>query len=181
MTMKRREFLLGSAAAVCGPLGANAQHARKIPGIGILDFFPSPSDFVKPFREGMAALGYVDGNNIYVEYHSAEQRSDRAAELAAEYVRREFDIIVAVATPAAHAAKNATATIPIVIMVADPLATGLVESLARPGGNITGVSSNSPELVLRFSVPPTIQTPVRSCRQLKRLQPPLGYVSKRYS
>ena len=94
----------------------------------------------------MRELGYVDGGNIHVEYHSAEQRSDLAATLAADLVRREVDIIVAVATPAAHAAKNATATIPIVMSVSDPLATGLVASLARPGGNLTGVSSSGPDL-----------------------------------
>ena len=94
----------------------------------------------------MRELGYVDGRNIHVEYHSAEQRSDLAATLAADLVRREVDIIVAVATPAAHAAKNATATIPIVMQVSDPLATGLVASLAQPGGNLTGVSSSGPDL-----------------------------------
>jgi putative ABC transport system substrate-binding protein len=146
--MRRRQFIaLVGGAAVAWPVRGGAQEVRKVPRIGILDFFPSPSDFVEPFHEGLRELGYVDGKNIHIEYQSAEQRSDRAAELAAGYVRREVDIIVAVATPAAHAAKNATETIPIVMMVADPLATGLVASLARPGGNITGVSSSSPDLV----------------------------------
>jgi putative ABC transport system substrate-binding protein len=91
-------------------------------------------------------LGYVDGVNILIEYHSAEQRSDLAATLAADLVRREVDIIVALATPAAHAAKNATVRIPIVILVADALATGLVASLARPDGNLTGVSTSTTDL-----------------------------------
>jgi putative ABC transport system substrate-binding protein len=147
--MRRRQFitLLGGAAA-SWPLAARAQDAAKIPRIGILDFFSSAAsaDFLEPFREGLRELGHLEGRNILVEYHSAEQRGERAAAIAADLVKREVDIIVAVATPAAHAAKSATATIPIVISVADPLATGLVASLARPGGNLTGVSSTSPDL-----------------------------------
>ena len=147
--LRRRDFvtLLGGAA-VAWPLAARAQQTRKVPRIGMLDFFPSAAsaDFIEPFQQGLRELGYVDGGNIHVEYHSAEQRSDLAATLAADLVRREVDIIVAVATPAAHAAKNATAAIPIVMQVSDPLATGLVASLARPGGNLTGVSSSGPDL-----------------------------------
>jgi ABC-type uncharacterized transport system substrate-binding protein len=146
--MKRRAFmtLLGGAAA--WPLAARAQQTWKVPRIGILDFFPSAAsaDSIEPFQEGLRELGYVDGRNIHVEYYSAEQRSDLATTLAADLVRREVDIIVAVATPAAHAAKKATATIPIVVQVSDPLATGLVASLARPGGNLTGISSAGPDL-----------------------------------
>jgi putative ABC transport system substrate-binding protein len=144
----RREFitLLGGAAA--WPLAVRAQDVRKIPRIGILDFFPSAAsaDFLEPFRQALRELGHVEDQDILVEYHSAEQRSERAAAIAADLVRREVDIIVAVATPAAHAAKSATAIIPIVMSVADPLATGLVASLARPGGNLTGVSTTSPDL-----------------------------------
>ena len=145
----RREFisLLGGAAAAW-PLAARAQQSWKVPRIGILDFFPSAvsADSIEPFQQGLRELGYVDGRNIHVEYYSAEQRSNLAATLAADLVRREVDIIVAVATPAAHAAKNATATIPIVMQVSDPLATGLVASLARPGGNLTGISNSGPDL-----------------------------------
>jgi putative ABC transport system substrate-binding protein len=146
--MKRRAFiaLLGGAAA--WPLAARAQGTPKVPRVGILDFFPSAAsaDFIEPFQDALRELGYSDGRNIRVEYHSAEQDGDRAARLAADLVRSEVDIIVAVATPAAHAAKRATATIPIVMTVADPLATGLVASLARPGGNLTGVTTTSPDL-----------------------------------
>jgi putative tryptophan/tyrosine transport system substrate-binding protein len=146
--MRRREILgvLGGAAA--WPLAARAQQSGRLPLIGILDFFPSAAsaDSIEPFQQGLRELGYVNGRNIHLEYHSAEQRSDLAATLAADLVRREVDIIVAVATPAAHAAKNATATIPIVMSVSDPLATGLVASLARPGGNLTGVSASGPDL-----------------------------------
>jgi len=147
--MRRRTFiaLLGGAAAGW-PLAASAQQSRKVPRIGILDFFPSAAsaDFLEPFRQGLREFGYAVGGNIHVEYHSAEQRSDLAATLAADLVRQQVEIIVALATPAAHAAKNATTTIPIVISVADPLATGLVTSLARPGGNVTGVSASSTDL-----------------------------------
>src|SRR5262245_35624239 len=100
--MRRREFigLVGGVAA--WPLAGRAQTVR-IPRIAILDFFPSAAsmDSAGPFREGLRELGYIEGRNIYVEYHSAEQRSELAAKLAAEFVQRRFDVIVAFATPAA--------------------------------------------------------------------------------
>ena len=164
----RREFItLLSGAAAVWPLAAGAQDARKIPRIGILDFFPSAAsvDFIEPLRQALRELGHVEGQNILIEYHSAEQRSERAAVIAADLVRREVDIIVAVATPAAHAAKSATATIPIVMAVADPLATGLVASLARPGGNLTGVSTTSPDLA------------GKRLQLLRELRPGLGRVA----
>ena len=146
--MRRRQFLSVLGGAAAWPITVRAQQARKVPRIGILDFFPSAAsaDYVEPFQQGLRELGYFDGRNIQVEYHSAELRTDLAAKLAAELVRGEVDVIVAVATPAAHAAKNATATIPIVMQVSDPLATGLVASLALPGGNLTGVTSSGPDL-----------------------------------
>ena len=146
--MRRREFLGVLSGAAAWPLAARAQTAQA-PRIAILDFSPSAAsmDSVGPFREGLRELGYIEGRNIYVEYHSAEQRSELAAKLAADFVQRRFDIIVAFTSPAAHAVKSATTTIPIVIAVADVLATGLVASLARPGGNITGVTSSNAELV----------------------------------
>jgi putative ABC transport system substrate-binding protein len=146
--MRRREFILGFGGAALWPLLARAQGSSKVPRIGILDFFPSAAsaDFMEPFGEALRELGYVDGQNIHVEYHSAEQQRERANEIAADLVRREVDIIVASATPAAHAAKNTTTTIPLVIIVADPVATGLVASLSHPGGNLTGVSTTSADL-----------------------------------
>ena len=147
--MRRRDFIavLGGAA-VLAPLAVRAQQTVRVPRIAILDFFPSAAsvDSAGPFREGLRELGYVEGHNVHIEYHSAEQRGDLAAKLAADFVQRQFDIIVAFATPAAHAVKSATTTIPIVIAVADALATGLVASLPRPGGNITGVTSSSADL-----------------------------------
>jgi putative ABC transport system substrate-binding protein len=149
---KRREFimLLGGAGAL--PFGSRPVSAQRreqrLAQVGMLDFFPSATsaNVFESFREGLREFGYVEGRNIYLEYHSAEERSDLAATLAADMVRRRFDIIVALATPAAHAVKSATTTIPVLISVADPLATGLVASLARPGGNLTGVSGSGPDL-----------------------------------
>ena len=134
----------GGCVAARGARAAAAKSPpHRHPGL-----FPSAqsADVIEPFQQALHELGYVDGGNIQVEYHSAEQRSDLAGALAADLVRRETDIIVALATPAAHAAKNATASIPIVISVSDALATGLVASLARPGGNLTGVSASTTDL-----------------------------------
>ena len=98
-----------------------------------------------PFREGLGDLGYIDGKNIQIEVRSAEGQDARLPELAAELVRSRVDVIVAVQTPAAHAAKNATRDIPIVVMAGDPIATGLITNLARPDGNLTGVSATAAE------------------------------------
>ncbi|MCE3258217.1 MAG: transporter substrate binding protein [Nitrobacter vulgaris] len=149
--MKTRRAFIALLCWVARPLNAAAQDPRKVPRIGVLDFFPSSSsaDFLEPFRNGLAERGYIDGRNIQVEYRSAEQSSDRAAELAADYVRQEVDIIIALATPAAHAAKRATSTIPILMNVSDPIATGLVASLARPGANLTGTTTMGPELAAK--------------------------------
>src|SRR5262245_20671320 len=107
--MRRRDFIaLIGGVAVAWPLGSAAQEVRKFARIGILGFGGPGEPWFKPFHDGLRELGYADGRNAQIEYNSTEERSDRAAELAADYVRREFDIIVAVGTPAAHAAKNAT-------------------------------------------------------------------------
>jgi putative ABC transport system substrate-binding protein len=100
---------------------------------------PDPS---KAFREGLAALGYVEGHNLAVEFRSAQRRTERFPELAAELVRLRVDVIVTFTTPATVAAKEATNTIPIVFHAGQPVAVGLVASLARPGGNLTGVVPN---------------------------------------
>jgi ABC-type uncharacterized transport system substrate-binding protein len=152
--MRRREFIILSAVGAL-PFGSHPVSAQRreqrLPQIGMLDFFPSAisADVIEPFREGLRNFGYVEGRNIYFEYHSAEERTDLAATFAADMVRRRLDIIVALATPAAHAVKRATTTIPVLISVADPLATGLVASLARPGGNLTGVSGTGPDLAAK--------------------------------
>jgi ABC-type uncharacterized transport system substrate-binding protein len=140
----RRAFLCGLAlGTLSAPLVAEAQQAGKVPRIGFLSWgFPPPSDrYGEPFRERLRELGYVEGQNIVVEYRWAEERSDRAADLAAELVRLRVDVIVAWVGAAVRAAQNATRTIPIVMgAVADPVRSGLVASLARPGGNTTGPS-----------------------------------------
>ncbi len=138
-------LVLGTVAL---PPSADAQQPAKVPRVGVLVWASSPADRqVKPFRQGLRDLGYVEGQNIVVEYRWAEGRSDRAADLAAELVRLKVDVIVAYATPAVRAAKSATKTIPIVMGgSADPVGTGFVTSLARPGGNITGVSLMMPDL-----------------------------------
>jgi putative tryptophan/tyrosine transport system substrate-binding protein len=139
----RRKFLatLGGAAATW-PLAALAQHP-KVPTIGALVIGNiSPEQFWREFRQGLRDLGYVEGQNIRFEFRSAEGRLDRLPELAAELVRLKVDIIVTWFTPTALAAKQATREIPIVMAeTGDPIGTGLVASLPRPGGNVTGMAS----------------------------------------
>jgi ABC-type uncharacterized transport system substrate-binding protein len=132
------------------PLTAEAQAPAKVPRIGFLSARP-PADnpyFIQSFREGLRDLGYVEGQNIAIEYRFAEGRPERLPALAAELVRLKVDVIVTGGPPAPEAAKQATGTIPIVFAVAaDPVAVGLVASLAQPGGNITGLASISGEIV----------------------------------
>ncbi len=124
---------------LAGPLPAEAQKAGKVYRIGYLDPRPAAP---KEFRQGLRELGYVEGKNIVIEPRFAKGKFDRFPGFAAELVRFRVDIIVAVSNPAARAAKNATTTIPIVMLAAgDPIRRGLVASLARPGGNITGLTN----------------------------------------
>ena len=148
--MRRREFLTlfgGAAAAWPAPLGA--QQPVKIPQIGLLSPF-SPSATAlwhQAFLQGLRDLGWIEGKTIGIEYRYAEGRHDRLPDLAADLVRLKVDIIVTAVTADALAAKHATKDIPIVMASAgDPVATELVENLARPGGNITGLSQIAPEL-----------------------------------
>jgi putative tryptophan/tyrosine transport system substrate-binding protein len=124
-----------------------AQQVKKVPRIGYLSLAAKPSELDEAFKQGMSDLGWVEGQNIAIEYRWAANMADHLPSLAEELVRTKVDIIVASATPAVNAAKNATKTIPIVMgPTADPVGSGLVASLARPGGNITGVSLIMPEL-----------------------------------
>jgi putative ABC transport system substrate-binding protein len=149
--MQRREFLVGSAAAAAWPLAAHAQK-RAVRVIGYLHF-GSPGPFAyqaAAFRQGLAESGYVEGQNIAVEYRWAEGHNERLPGLAADLVGRKVDAICAVGPPSAVAAKNATSTIPIVFSAGiDPVVAGLVASLPRPGGNLTGFSIIAGELTAK--------------------------------
>ncbi len=152
-TVRLRTFTLLVTLALgllMAPLAADAQQPAKVPRIGLLSPF-SPSDAAlwhQAFRQGLRDLGWVEGKNVSIEYRYAEGRTDRLPDLAADLVRLKVDIIVVSVTTDALSAKKATGTIPIVMAsVGDPVASGLVASLARPGGNITGLSQIAPELV----------------------------------
>jgi putative tryptophan/tyrosine transport system substrate-binding protein len=142
--MRRGEFIKILVSVTCAwPLFARAQRVGKLPTIGFLGNSSSiESQRVAAFVQRLRELGWIDGRDLAIEYRWAEGRNERYAEAAAELVRLKVDIIVTVATPATLAAKEATTVIPIVFGAAsDPVGTGLVESLARPGGNITGLSN----------------------------------------
>ena len=129
------------------PFAAVAQPAAKTVRIGYLTTNPTPH-FQEAFRQGLRDLGYVEGRNLVIEYRSAEGNLDRFPALAAELVTLKVEVILAASTPPALAAKRATSTIPVVFAaVADAVASGLVTSLAHPGGNVTGLSFLAPELV----------------------------------
>jgi ABC-type uncharacterized transport system substrate-binding protein len=132
------------------PLGTEAQQAAKVPRIGFLatTTLVANPHLQEAFRQGLHDLGYVEGGNVVIEYRSAEGKPERLPALAAELVALKVDIIFAGNTPAALAAKQATRTIPIVFAgVGDPVGSGLVASLARPGGNLTGLSVLAPDLL----------------------------------
>jgi len=187
MKKKFRIFTLcATLSALCLP--ANAQQQGKIFRIGFLDSSTASGSavLVDAFRQELSKLGWVEGKNITIEYRFAEGKPDRFPELAAELVRLKIDLIVTTAGPPALAAKGATTTIPIVMVnVGDPVAFGLVASLARPGGNVTGNASLAPELntkrleILKDAVPKlarvglllTPGTSITRDLQLKELRP----------
>jgi putative ABC transport system substrate-binding protein len=149
--VRRRDFikLLGGAAVGC-PLAASAQTQPKIPRVGYVFGGAPTSDLrtgltsnkhnIEAFRQGLRELGYVEGQTIVLEIRGAEGRAERLPELVAELVGLKVDVLVAVSSAASVAAKNATQTMPIVIFATDPVGLGLVDSLSRPGGNVTGLS-----------------------------------------
>jgi putative ABC transport system substrate-binding protein len=153
--MTRFIFVLGSFLLTVFLISVSlvdAQQQEKVPRIGFLGSLSGSSDDgrVEAFLQGLRELGYVEGKNIIIEYRYADGKPERLPGLAAELVRLKIDILVARGAPAAHAAKNATSTIPIVIgNAADPVGTGLVVSLARPGGNITGLSDFNSGVITR--------------------------------
>jgi putative ABC transport system substrate-binding protein len=146
--MRKRFFGLAFGAmlfALCVPV--EAQQSKKLPRIGYLAYRANPGLGEKAFLEGLQDLGYVEGKTIVIEWRWTTGKPELLADLAAELVRLRVDVLVAASTPAVQAAKNATSTIPIVMaFAADPVGTGFVASLARPGGNITGLSGIMPEL-----------------------------------
>jgi putative ABC transport system substrate-binding protein len=148
LNMRRREFITLLAGAAAWPSPARAQRAAKVPTIGVLVIGNvDPAEFWRLFRQGLRDLGYVEGQTIRFEFRSAEGQVDRLPELATELVRLKVDIIVTWFTPPAQAAKQATREIPIVMADAgDPVGTGLIASLSRPGGNVTGIAAITAEL-----------------------------------
>jgi putative tryptophan/tyrosine transport system substrate-binding protein len=147
--VRRREVITLLGAAAAWPLTAGAQQPAKLPTIGFLGAAtPSArSQWVAAFVQRLRELGWIEGRTVAIEYRWAEGRNERFAEIAAEFVRLKVDVIVTYATPPVVAAKEVTAVIPIVSAVmGDPVGTGLVASLARPGGNVTGLSNLAPDL-----------------------------------
>jgi putative tryptophan/tyrosine transport system substrate-binding protein len=176
-------FFVAAALLTVGVI-AEAQQTGKIFRIGYLDSGTASGGevLIDAFRQELSRLGWIEGKNIAIEYRFAEGDNDRLSELAADLVRLKVDLIVVVASPPALAVKKATTTIPIVMAtVADPVGAGLVASLARPGGNITGLSSLSFELntkrleILKDAVPKLarvglLRTPRATSLQLKQLR-----------
>ena len=193
--LHRRTFLVGCVAALVAPVGAEAQRAQKVWRVGYLSVVSVETDksWVTAFRDGLRELGYREGQNIAFEQRHAAQQLERLPMLAADLVRFSADVIVANGTPAILAAKNANKDLPIVITVnADPVGAGLVVSLARPGGNITGNADGHADLgpkrldLLKAAVPSTSHVAVvwnpatpQAVRQFENVQaaaPALGVV-----
>jgi ABC-type uncharacterized transport system substrate-binding protein len=157
--MKRLAVTLLALALLAAPLAAEAQPAGKVYRIGFLRSGPAPETFIEGFRQGLRELGYVEGQNVTIEYGVAAS-ADQLPAAAAELARRKVDILIASGTPSVPPAKRATTTIPIVFVASiDPVATGIVTSLARPGGNVTGLAGIHADLMgkrlelLREAVP----------------------------
>jgi putative ABC transport system substrate-binding protein len=150
--IRRRTFIAGIGSAAVWPLTVGAQQRQALPVVGYItgaSANPSSRDLAA-FRAGLGEFGYVDGQNISIEYHGLEGRYERMPALAAELIRRRVAVIATSSPPAALALKTATATIPIVFAVGeDPVKLGLVASLARPGGNATGVNFFAQEVVAK--------------------------------
>lgn len=148
--MKRREFIAGAVGTAAWPRAAQAQHQGKPPTIGFLGAGTAltDGDRVGAFVQRLRELGWVEGRTVTIEFRWAEGRFDRSPEIMAEFVRRKVDVIVTHANPNILAAKRATSVIPIIFPSAgDPVANGIVRSLARPGGNVTGLSLLTSDLV----------------------------------
>ncbi len=184
MNERRREFitLLGGGAAVAWPLAARAQPA-KLPTIGFLGpLTPSvQSKWTAAFVQRMREHGWIEGRTVATEYRWADGRSERFAEIAAEFVRLKVSVIVTAGTAAVVAAKQATSVIPIVFATAgDPVGTGLVASLARPGGNVTGLSNQSADLAgKRLELLREVVPSLRRLAILANVGSPIGVLEMR--
>jgi putative ABC transport system substrate-binding protein len=146
--MRRREFIAGLGSAAMCPATARTQQ-RVMPIVGFLNpASPDPGrEWIAGFRQGLAEAGFVDGQNVSIEYHRAGDQNDRLRAVAADLARRQVAVIVALGIPSITAAKAATTNIPIVFSGSlDPVASGFVASLARPGGNITATTTLGAEL-----------------------------------
>lgn len=144
--MHRRRFITAAASAFAAPLGARAQSRRRI-GVLVPGSVPDPSSYPQPLLQGLRELGWIEGENIVIERRIASDRTEHLPGMAEELVALKVEAIVTIGTPAALAARKATASIPIVMAtIADPVAAGLVASLARPGGNVTGNTFIEPDL-----------------------------------
>jgi putative tryptophan/tyrosine transport system substrate-binding protein len=146
MGMNRRAFVTGLGSLLTAPLATHAQPSAKVPRVGVMGVVPTPH-LVEAWRQGLREHGWVEGQNILVEYRYSQANDDLFPGFAAELVRLKVDVIVAVTDAAIHAARRSTTTIPIVMAArTEPIASGFVASLARPGGNITGMPMFADEL-----------------------------------
>jgi putative tryptophan/tyrosine transport system substrate-binding protein len=146
--MKKHLFWLALSAMLLSLyVSAEAQQPKKVPRIGVLRPGLAAAPNYEAFRQGLRELGYVEGQNVVLEFRDVEGKAERLSDLASELIRLKVDVIVTSSTPAIQAVKQATAIIPIVMAFSgDPVGTGLVASLAKPGGNITGLSDIGPEI-----------------------------------
>jgi putative ABC transport system substrate-binding protein len=147
--MRRRDLIFVLGAVAVWPFSARAQQPGEVPRVGFLGNSTAEleANLIGPFREGLRDLGYAEGRNIVIEYRWAQGKYERFPALIAELIAQKVDVIVTAGTPATLAVKKATNSVPLVMVaVGDPVGTGIVESLRRPGGNITGLTSISPEL-----------------------------------
>jgi putative tryptophan/tyrosine transport system substrate-binding protein len=143
--MRRRTFIAGLGSAVAWPVGAQAQRPNRVSRIGILALVVDTPSLVA-FYQGLRDLGYIEGQNLLVEYREYGSRRERLVALATELVKLNVDVILAAGSEATHAARQASATVPIVMTSVNPLGLGFIASLARPGGNVTGLSLMGPEV-----------------------------------